>query len=127
MRCIQIAIDNPADKGEMRVYNQFTEQFSVNDLARIVGTEGKKLGLNVETVTIPNPRVEAEEHYYNAKCTKLRDLGLEPHFLNEGLIDSLLSFAIEYKDRVDMKLIKPAVDWRKSGVADATSKAAVAV
>lgn len=127
VRCIQIAIDNPADKGEMRVYNQFTEQFSVNDLARIVGTEGKKLGLNVETVTIPNPRVEAEEHYYNAKCTKLRDLGLEPHFLNEGLIDSLLSFAIEYKDRVDMKLIKPAVDWRKSGVADATSKAAVAV
>lgn len=67
VRCIQIAIDNPANPGEMRVFNQFTEQFSVNDLARIVTTEGKKLGLNVDVVSIPNPRVEAEEHYYNAK------------------------------------------------------------
>ena len=127
VRCIQIAIDNPAAKGEMRVFNQFTEQFSVNDLARIVGTEGKKLGIDVDVISIPNPRVEAEEHYYNAKCTKLRDLGLEPHFLSEGLVDSLLTFAVEYKDRVDMNLIKPAVDWRKSGVADATNKAAVAL
>jgi UDP-sulfoquinovose synthase len=125
VRCIQIAIDNPAAFGEMRVYNQFTEQFSVNDLARIVGTEGKKLGLDVQVVSIPNPRVEAEEHYYNAKCTKLRDLGLEPHFLSEGLVDSLLSFVIENKHRVNMELIKPAVDWRKSGVADALGSAAV--
>lgn len=71
MRCIQLAIDNPAPKGEMRVYNQFTEQFSVNQLAEIVEREGKKLGLNVEVTKVPNPRVELEEHYYNAKCTKL--------------------------------------------------------
>ena len=44
---------------------------------------------------MPNPRVEAEEHYYNAKRTKLVDLGLEPHMLSDNLIDSLLSFAIE--------------------------------
>lgn len=48
MRCIQIAIDNPANKGEFRVFNQFTEQFSVNQLADIVTREGKKLGLAVE-------------------------------------------------------------------------------
>lgn len=48
VRCIQIAIDNPANKGEFRVFNQFTEQFSVNQLADIVSREGKKLGLNVE-------------------------------------------------------------------------------
>lgn len=50
MRCIQIAIDNPAEPGEMRVYNQFTEQFSVNDIAGIVKREGGKLGLNVEVL-----------------------------------------------------------------------------
>lgn len=77
-------------------------------------------------MSVPNPRVEAEEHYYNAKCTKLRDLGLEPHLLSEGLVDSLLSFAIEHKGRVNMELIKPAVDWRKSGAADAMNAAAVA-
>ncbi|GAB4816337.1 hypothetical protein N2152v2_003383 [Parachlorella kessleri] len=126
VRCVQIAIDNPAKQGEMRVFNQFTEMFSVNDVAKIVTSEGKKLGLEVEVTNIPNPRVEAEEHYYNAKCTKLRDLGLEPNFLSEGLVDSLLSFAVEYKDRVDYRLIKPAVDWRKAGVQDATNKAAVA-
>lgn len=48
VRCVQIAIDNPANKGEFRVFNQFTEQFSVNQLADIVTREGKKLGLEVE-------------------------------------------------------------------------------
>lgn len=125
VRCVQIAIDNPANKGEMRVFNQFTEQFSVNDLTKIISTEGAKLGLDVNIVSVPNPRVEKEEHYYNAKCTKLRDLGLEPHLLSDGLIDSLLTFALEHKDRVNMDLIKPAVNWKKSGVVDAMTNAAV--
>ena len=37
-----------------------------------------------------------------------RDLGLEPHILGEAIVDSLLEFVIEYKDRVNMELIKPA-------------------
>jgi UDP-sulfoquinovose synthase len=48
VRCVQLAIDNPANPGEMRVFNQFTEQFSVNDLAAIVKREGAKLGLEVQ-------------------------------------------------------------------------------
>ena len=48
VRCIQLAIDNPADRGEMRVYNQFTEQFSVNDIANIVQKAGSKVGLDVQ-------------------------------------------------------------------------------
>ncbi|KIY94581.1 UDP-sulfoquinovose synthase [Monoraphidium neglectum] len=126
VRCIQIAIDNPANKGEFRVFNQFTEQFSVNQLAEIVTKESKKLGLDVQVTSVPNPRVEAEEHYYNAKCSKLQDLGLEPHLLQESMIDSLLEFVIEYKDRVKLELIKPAVDWRKAGVKVNTMGAAVA-
>ncbi len=82
--------------------------------------------ITTQIKSYPNPRVEAEEHYYNAKNTKLKDLGLEPHLLADSLIDSLLEFAIEYKDRVNLDLIKPAVDWRKAGVKQATMSAAVA-
>ncbi len=51
--------------------------------------------MHVQVQSVPNPRVEAEEHYYNAKRTKLVDLGLEPHLLSDNLIDSLLNFALE--------------------------------
>ncbi|KAG6391198.1 hypothetical protein SASPL_148951 [Salvia splendens] len=115
VQCIELAIANPAQRGEFRVFNQFTEQFSVNELAALVMKAGKKLGLDVRTVSVPNPRVEAEEHYYNAKHTKLTELGLEPHLLSDSLLDSLLNFAIQYKDRVDSKQIMPSVSWRKIG------------
>eukprot|EP00193_Tetraselmis_chui_P012938 CAMPEP_0177772874 /NCGR_PEP_ID=MMETSP0491_2-20121128/12517_1 /TAXON_ID=63592 /ORGANISM="Tetraselmis chuii, Strain PLY429" /LENGTH=481 /DNA_ID=CAMNT_0019290837 /DNA_START=127 /DNA_END=1572 /DNA_ORIENTATION=+ len=126
VRCIQIAIDQQASKGEMRVFNQFTEMWSVNDIAGLVTKAGGKLGLDVEVINVPNPRVEAEEHYYNAKCSKLQDMGLEPHLLGENMAETLLEFAVEYKDRCNLDLIKPAVDWRTSGLKTATMNAAVA-
>lgn len=116
LQCVELAIANPAKPGEFRVFNQFTEQFSVNDLARLVTEAGEKLGLEVQTVSVPNPRVEAEEHYYNAKHTKLIELGLKPHLLSGSLLDSLLNFAIKFKDRVDKNQIMPNVSWRKIGV-----------
>ncbi|KAF7804040.1 UDP-sulfoquinovose synthase, chloroplastic [Senna tora] len=116
VQCVEIAIANPAKPGEFRVFNQFTEQFSVNELAALVTKAGKKLGLDVQTVSVPNPRVEAEEHYYNAKHTKLIELGLKPHLLSDSLLDSLLHFTIKYKDRVDTKQIMPSVSWKKIGV-----------
>lgn len=115
VQCVEIAIANPAQPGEFRVFNQFTEQFSVNELAALVTKAGEKLGLEVKTISVPNPRVEAEEHYYNAKHTKLIELGLQPHLLSESLLDSLLNFAIHYKDRVDTKQIMPSVSWKKIG------------
>ncbi|KAL1532579.1 UDP-sulfoquinovose synthase, chloroplastic [Salvia divinorum] len=115
VQCIELAIANPAQRGEFRVFNQFTEQFSVNELAALVTKAGKKLGLDVRTVSVPNPRVEAEEHYYNAKHTKLAELGLKPHLLSDSLLDSLLNFAVQYKDRVDSRQIMPSVSWRKIG------------
>jgi UDP-sulfoquinovose synthase len=126
VRCVQLAIDTPAQRGEFRVFNQFTEQFSVNELAAIVSREGAKLGLDVAVASVPNPRVEAEEHYYNAKHSKLADLGLVPHLLNDNVVDTLLSFAVKYKDRVRGELIKPAVDWRTAGAKPRTKSAAVA-
>jgi len=113
VRCIEIACENPAKKGECRVYNQFTERFSVLDLARMVESAGKKLGLSVEIDHLPDPRVEAEEHYYNAKHSKLVDLGLEPHLLSNALLDSLMNIAMQYRDRIDASLMLPQVNWRE--------------
>jgi UDP-sulfoquinovose synthase len=113
VRCIEIACMNPADPGECRVFNQFTEQFSVLDLARMVEAAGKKLGLTVEIDHLPDPRVEAEQHYYNAKHSKLIELGLEPHLLSDSLLDSLMNVALKYRDRVDVNVMLPRVNWRK--------------
>jgi UDP-sulfoquinovose synthase len=113
VRCVELACENPAKKGECRVYNQFTERFSVLDLAHMVETAGKKLGLSVEIDHLPDPRVEAEEHYYNAKHSKLVDLGLEPHLLSDALLDSLVNIAQQYRDRIDASLMLPQVNWRE--------------
>jgi len=114
VRCVELAIANPAEAGEFRVFNQFTEQFSVGDLALMVKKAGNAMGLNVEINHLDNPRVEKEEHYFNAKNTKLLDLGLQPHLLSDSLLDSLLNFAIKYQKRVDHKQILPKVSWHRN-------------
>jgi UDP-sulfoquinovose synthase len=113
VRCMELAIANPAKAGEFRVFNQFTELFSINDLAYKVKQAGISLGIDVEINNLENPRIELEEHYFNAKNTKLLDLGLEPHYLSDSLLDSLLNFSIKYKDRVDMNQILPKVTWKR--------------
>ncbi|HIK38576.1 MAG: UDP-sulfoquinovose synthase [Geminocystis sp.] len=113
VRCVELAIANPAEPGQFRVFNQFTELFSIRDLAYMVQKAGAAMGLKVEIQNIENPRVELEEHYFNAKNTKLLDLGLQPHYLSDSLLDSLLNFAMKYKDRVDMNQIMPKVSWRR--------------
>jgi UDP-sulfoquinovose synthase len=114
VRCVELAIANPAQPGEFRVFNQFTELFSVGDLATMVKKAGNAMGLNVEINNIDNPRVEKEEHYFNAKNTKLLDLGLQPHYLSDSLLDSLLNFAVKYQNRVDNKQIMPKVSWHRN-------------
>ncbi len=112
VRCIEIAALNPAQPGEMRVYNQFTEEFSVQDLANRVQHAAQGLGFNASIDHLTNPRVELEQHYYHAAHTKLIELGLEPHLLNEEEIRTIIQMAIAQKDRVRMEKIKPTVTWR---------------
>lgn len=114
VRCIEIACLNPAARGECRVFNQFTEQFSVLEIAHLVQGASRKLGREVEIEHIPTPRVEAEDHYYNAKHSKLIDLGLEPHYLSESLLDSLMNIALKYQDRIDASTFLPQVNWRNA-------------
>jgi UDP-sulfoquinovose synthase len=112
VRCVELAIASPAQAGEFRVFNQFTEMFSVGDLALKVKQAGTSMGLNVDINHLENPRIEKEEHYFNAKNTNLLSLGLEPHFLSDSLLDSLLNVAVKYKQRVDEKQILPTVKWK---------------
>ena len=113
VRCVELAIETPAKPHEFRLFNQVTEMFSINDLAAQIKKAGNTLGLDVEINKIDNPRVEAEEHYFNAINTNLLDLGLEPHKLSDSLLDSLLNFAVKYKGRVDKGQILPKVSWHR--------------
>lgn len=112
LQCVELAALNPADRGEFRVFNQFTEQFSVLGLAEHVQRVGSEMGLDVKIAHLQNPRVEKEEHYYNAIHTKLMDLGLKPHLLDDELIRNLIETAQAHRDRVDFGVIAPTATWR---------------
>jgi UDP-sulfoquinovose synthase len=111
LQCVELAALNPADGGEFRVFNQFTEQFSVIDLAHLVKEAGEHLGYSVEIQHCDNPRVEKEEHYYNAIHTKLLDLGLEPTLLGEELVESMIHAIERHKGRVVEGAIDPRTRW----------------
>ncbi len=116
MACITLALENPAERGECRVFNQFTEQFSINELAALVTKTRAQKGLKTETTHLPNPRVELETHYYNAKHQHLLDLGLQPHALGETLVESVIGMVERYAERVDPVLLeRPSVSWKSGG------------
>jgi UDP-sulfoquinovose synthase len=111
LRCVELAAANPAEAGEFRVFNQFTEQFSVLELAELVKGAGEHLGYSVQIDHVDNPRVEKEEHYYNAIHTKLLDLGLEPTLLGEELVESIVHAIERYKGNVIEGSIDPHTRW----------------
>jgi len=116
LQCVELAVLNPAAPGEFRVFNQFTEQFSVLELAELVRRAGRELGYDVAIKQCVNPRVEAEHHYYNAVNRKLLDLGLKPHYLGDELVQSLLSIISRHRERVITRAIEPSVRWHPGEV-----------
>jgi UDP-sulfoquinovose synthase len=117
IQCVAIAADNPADGGELRVFNQFTEQFSVIQLAERVKAAGEHLGWDVSIAHTDNPRKELEDHYYNAQHSKLLDLGLQPRLLNEELIDTMLVKIADHRDRIDPTTFVQNIRWVPDGLA----------
>jgi UDP-sulfoquinovose synthase len=109
VECIRLSAENPAERGEFRVFNQFTEQLSVRQIAETIA-QAYPGPCSIEQ--LENPRVEQEEHYYRAAHTRLLDLGLVPHLLNETLIDSLFAVVKRHKRRVVPSAIDPTVRWR---------------
>jgi len=112
LQCVELTANNPAGAGEYRVFNQFTETFTVAELAEKVKHAGAELGIEVTIDNVQNPRLEAEEHYYNPVHTKLPSLGLQPTLLSENLIESTLGVIQRYRDRVISDVIAPSTQWR---------------
>jgi UDP-sulfoquinovose synthase len=111
LQCVSLAVEKPASPGELRVLNQFTEPFSVTEIAERVRTVGNRMGLDVRVESIPNPRKEKEEHYYNPAHRGLMELGLQPHYMTEEVVADLLERVLRYREQIDVGKIMPRVRW----------------
>lgn len=111
VECVRLACENPADRGEFRVFNQATEKFSLTEMADVVARAYPGVA---EVVKVDNPRVEVEDHYYAFTHTALESLGLQPHLLSETLLTSMFAVVEQNKDRVDLEAMRPVVDWRRA-------------
>jgi UDP-sulfoquinovose synthase len=125
LRCVELALLNPARPGEYRVFNQFTEVFAVSGLAEMVAEQGRKLGFSVEVNHLENPRLEMEEHYYHVVHDKLLRLGLKPRYLSDELIESMLEKIAQFKDHIKLEAILPRVQWRAEAPAESERARAV--
>ena len=112
LQCVELALDTPASPGELRIFNQFTETLSVNEIAEHVRAAGAAIGLDVAVESIPNPRIEPEEHYYNPTHSGLRELGLEPHLMTTDVLVGMLERVLEHRDAIDEARVRPRVRWR---------------
>jgi UDP-sulfoquinovose synthase len=119
LQCVELAVENPASAGEFRVFNQFTEQFSVRELAELVQASAAELDMRVEISEHENPRIELEEHYYNAVNDKLLDLGLEPALLGDELVRSVLNSIADNRDRIIESAIEPNATWKSGSISGA--------
>lgn len=111
LQCVQLAAKNPAGPDELRIFNQLTETFTVNELAARVKDVGDRMGLGVKIKSVENPRKEKEDHYYNPTHTGLIDLGLEPHYMSDEVLSEMLERIISNQDKIVLNRIMPRVSW----------------
>ncbi len=113
MQCLTIAVENPPDVGEYRVFNQFEECYNVEDLANMVQEVGQSIGLNVEIHHYENPRQEMEEHYFNPDRQHLIDLGYQPTHDVKAEMRIMLRDLIPHKARILEKrdILIPDIRW----------------
>lgn len=111
LNCVRLSLENPADKGELRIFNQLTETFTVNELAEKTVKAGEKIGLDVKIKSIENPRKEMEEHYYNPVHTGLIELGLEPNLLTQEVLIEMMNVVKKYKHNIAEHKIFRGTKW----------------
>ncbi len=111
LQCVRLSLEKPANKGELRIFNQFVETFSVNELAERVRQAGQRIGLSVKIQNLENPRKELEEHYYNPKHTGLLDIGLDPHYMNEDMLVEMLEKVKKHADNINEHKIFRGTKW----------------
>lgn len=111
LQCVYRSEQNPANHGELCIYNQIMETFSVNELADMTQRVGRKLGYDVQVNHIDNPRTEAEEHYYNPTYQGLLDLGVKPHYLTDESLEEMFAVVEQYKENIRKDVIFQGIKW----------------
>jgi len=111
LQCVHQAAENSAEKGELRIFNQIMETFSVNELAEMTRRVGEKRGYKVKIKHLENPRKEAEDHYYNPTYQGLIDLGVKPHYLTDTVMQEMFEVVEQYKSNIRKDVIFRGVKW----------------
>lgn len=112
LQCVELSVLNPTEHGELRIMNQFSETFSMNELAERVQRVGNQMGLGVTVDHVENPRKEPEDHYYNPTHTALLELGLKPHYLTDESVAGMLEKILDHRDHIDPGKILPRIRWK---------------
>ena len=112
LRCVELSINNPAEIGEFRVFNQYTETFSINELAQITLSACEDIDKKIEVLNLENPRFEQAEHYYNPKNSGLISLGLKPINLDKSLIKNMILKLEKYSEEIDQNKFLPSLKWK---------------
>jgi len=113
MQCMTLAIENPPEPGEYRTFNQFEDTYNIMELAGAVQRVANRFGLSVEIRNIGNPRVEAEEHYYNPDHQNLLDLGYQPSYGVRDELEGIFNTLLKHCDRIEAKrdVLLPKIRW----------------
>jgi len=111
MQCVHASEKNPASAGELKIFNQIMETFSVNELAALTKKIGDARGLNVEIKNIPNPRREAESHYYNPSYDGLKELGVKPNLLTDESMGELFDIVEKNVANIRKDIIFKGITW----------------
>lgn len=112
MQCVYLSATQPPAPGELRIFNQVTETFAVNQLAAMVKEVGDQLGYAVTINHVPNPRAEKEEHYYNPKYTGLLELGLQPHYLTPEVLAEMMRMVAQHRERINRSVFFRGISWK---------------
>ncbi|MCL4365440.1 NAD-dependent epimerase/dehydratase family protein [Candidatus Marsarchaeota archaeon] len=115
VEALRLLLENPPEKGDYRVVNQFVELLSINEIAEIVKKAAKRLGIDAKVEHLENPRVEAERHYYNPEIKVLPKLGFHRKLKMGDLAGQLIKDILPYRSRIRRYkgAIMPHTNWRK--------------
>jgi UDP-sulfoquinovose synthase len=113
MQCLTLALENPPEHGEYRVFNQFEEVYDLTQLALKVQRAAAGLGMEVEVRSVDNPRTEPEDHFYEPDHHNLLNLGYRPTNDVEAEITVMLEDLQKHSDRVERHrdVFMPDVRW----------------
>ena len=114
MQSLRLAVEHPAAPGEYRVLNQFDAAYSVNELAEVAAKVAREFGLSPMIEHPPDPRVEAEQHYYQPLHERLPALGYRRTRELEEVVREIFHDLLHFRRRLEAKrhVVMPTVQWR---------------